>query len=117
MLKLSRRLMPKISISMAVRKPITMRHSELVDDYCMSLARVSSKASDKILIHLVRLQKVAEDISNVFGYETAKRRLPSMGVGGVALSVKAFEATLDGMRSSLTSDAADNCKSTPLRLQ
>ena len=117
MLKLFRWLMPKISISMAVRKPITMRYDELVDDYCMSLPRVSSKASDKILIHFVRLQKVAEDISNVFGYETAKRRLPSMGVGGVELSVKAFEARLDGMKSSLTSDAADSCKSTSLRLR
>ena len=117
MLKLLRWLMLKISISMAVRKPITMKYSELVDDYCMSLAKVSSKASDKILIHLVRLQKVAEDISNVFGYETEKRRLPSMGVEGVALSVKAFEARLDGMRSSLTTDAADNCKSTLLRLR
>ncbi len=101
---------------MAVRKPITMRYNELVSDHCLSLARVSSKASDKISIHLVHLQKVAEDISNVFGYETAKHRLASMSVEGVALSVKAFEAKLDGMKSSLTSDAADSCKSTSLQL-
>ena len=93
-----------------------MRYNELVGDHCLSLARVSPRASDKIIIHLVRLQKVAEDISNVFGYETAKYRLPSMSVEGVALSVKAFEAKLDDMRSSLTSDAADNCKSTSLQL-
>lgn len=93
-----------------------MRYNELVVDHCLSLARESSKASDKILIHLVSLQKVAEDISNVFGYESAKHRLPSMSIEGVALSVKAFEARLDGMRSSLTSDAADSCKSTSLRL-
>ena len=94
-----------------------MRYNELVRDYCLSLARVSSKSSDKILIHLVRLQNVAEDIANVFGYErAAKDPLPSTSVEGVALSVKAFEARLDGMRSSLTSDAADSCKSKSLRL-
>ena len=93
-----------------------MRYNELVRDHCLSLARVSSKSSDKILIHLVRLQNVAEDIANVFGYERAKHPLPSTSVEGVALSVKAFEARLDGMRSSLTSDAADSCKSKSLRL-
>lgn len=106
----------KISISMAVRKPITMRYTELVGDYCLSLARVGSKASDRISIHLVHLQKVAEDISNVFGYETAKHWLPSMSIEGVALSVKAFEAKLHGLKSSLTSDVADSCKFTPLQL-
>lgn len=93
-----------------------MRYNELVGDQCLSLARESSKASDKVLIHLVHLQRVAEDISNVFGYETTQHRLPSMSVEGVALSVKAFEAKLDGMRSSLTLDAADSCKSTSLQL-
>ncbi len=101
---------------MAVRKPITMRYNELVNDYCLSLATESSKTWDKILIHLVHLQSVAEDISNVFGYETVKHQLPSMSIEGVALSVKAFEAKLDGMRSSLTSDAANSCKSTSLKL-
>ena len=99
---------------MAVRKPITMRYNELVGDQCLSLTRESSKASDKILIHLVHLQKVAEEISNVFGYETAQHRLPSMSVEGVALSVKALEAKLDGMRGSLTPDVAGDCKSNPL---
>lgn len=101
---------------MTVRKPITMRYSELVGDQCLSLARESSKASDKVLIHLVHLQKVAEDISNDFGYETAQHRLPSMSVEGLALLVKAFEAKLDGMRSSLNADAADDCKFTTLQL-
>lgn len=99
---------------MEIRKPITMRYNELVGDQCLSLARETSKPLDKVLIHLVHLQKVAEDISNVFGYETPQHRVPSMSVEGVALLVKAFEAKLDGMRGSLTPDAAGNCKSNPL---
>ena len=100
---------------MALRKPITMRYSELVGDQCLSLVREGSKVSDKNLIYLVHLQNVAEDISNAFGYETAQSRLPSMSVEGVALLVKAFEAKLDGMRSSLNADAADDCKFTKLQ--
>ena len=99
---------------MEVRKPITMRYNALVGDQCLSLARESSKPLDKILIHLVHLQKVAEDIWNVFGYETPQQRVPSMSVEGLALSIKAFETKLDGMRGLLTPDAAGNCKSNPL---
>ena len=101
---------------MALRKPITTRYSELVGDQCLSLAREGSKASDNNLIHLVYLQQVAEDISNAFGYETAQHRLSSMSVEGVALLVKAFEAKLDGMRSSLNADAADDRKFNTLQL-
>ena len=93
-----------------------MKYNELVRGHCLSLARVSSKSSDKILIPLVRLQKAAEDIANVFGYERGNHPLPSISIEGVALSVKTFEARLDDMRSSLTSDATDSCKSTLLRL-
>ena len=100
---------------MEIRKPITMRYNELVGDKCLSLSRESSKAWDKTLIHRVHLQKVAEDIRDVFGKETAQHRLPSMTLEGVALSVKAFEAKLDGMRSSLGPGAAGDCKSTSLQ--
>ena len=100
---------------MALRKPITMRYSEGVGDQCLSLASEGSKVSEKNLVYLVHLQNVAEDISNAFGYETAQSRLPSMSVEGVALLVKAFEAKLDGMRSSLNADAADDCKFTTLQ--
>ena len=93
-----------------------MRYSELVGDQCLSLAREGSKALDNNLIHLVHLQQVAEDISNAFGYGTAQHRLPSMSFEGVALLVKAFEAKLDGMRSSLDADAADDCKFNTLQL-
>ena len=87
-----------------------MRYGELIDQYCLSLAAEGPVALDKSLIHLVQLQRVAEDMSNVFGYETPKHQPPSMKLEGIVLLIEAFKARLDSLRSLLPLDVSSSCK-------
>lgn len=56
------------SIALAMRKPTHFKYSSNIADCCRLLACIPQTASDKLLPCFVQLQKLAEEIDQLFQY-------------------------------------------------
>lgn len=50
-----------------------MGYNDTIGDCCRSLTVANIAPTDKHLVHFIYLQRVAEDISSVFGYNSVSR--------------------------------------------
>ena len=87
-----------------------MGWNEMIGDCCRSLGTANLMPSDKHLAHFVHLQRIAEDISIVFNYNSLSRQAPGISTQGIELSVKAFKSQLDAAWHMLPADTACLCK-------
>lgn len=87
------------STSRALRKPFVMKYDGVVDEYCKSLAAQESVATDILLVHAVRLQRIAEHITLLFGYNS--RTPPEHSPEEIELLVETFKCQLQDLRSYL----------------
>ena len=88
-----------------------MGYNDIIGDCCRSLAAANIAPTDKHLVHFIYLQRVAEDISSVFGYNSVSRQPQGISTQAIDLSVKAFKSQLHAVWQSLPADTACHRKS------
>lgn len=95
-------------MSLATRRPNHFRFNDFIEQCCLELAESNALPTDKYLIHIVRLQRLAEEASETFGY-TEKATLP-LGIEMVRHTIKGFESRLVSLHRAFPDEASDMSK-------
>ncbi|KAF8542651.1 hypothetical protein BDD12DRAFT_978913 [Trichophaea hybrida] len=87
------------AVSMSFKKLNALRFTQRIEDCCQALAQAAEYASDVDLVHCVRLQNIAEKISQYFPYsEPFAAQTPNLPL---EMYVKALQTELQAFMSGL----------------
>jgi hypothetical protein len=92
------------SLSLALRRPCSFRYNNFLEDCASQLTARNELPTDKYLIHCIRLQRLAEQACETFGYEDLARPL---GFEAIQHTVKGFEERLQMLYRDLPEGASD----------
>ena len=94
---LSISMLIQIRISIAMRRPNAMRHSDYLEQCCISLAETKEIPTDTLIIHYIQLQKITDEVGTMFGYGDYGDEV-SLSPERIHLSVRAFMAKLHDLK-------------------
>lgn len=90
---------------MAFNKTISMRYDDFAGKCCRSLTENKYTSTDGDLVHFIGLQRLAEEISCTFDYDSASNDGRHLGLDTIELLVKAFASRLQDLRRSFPSNS------------
>jgi hypothetical protein len=96
------KLITTFSTSIASRKPNPFPYSEYLETCALSLQNESHVASDRNLIHYLRLIYIAEEITDTFNYADRSDDFPVLSDERIKFCVKEFDRQVNKTRTKLS---------------
>lgn len=97
------------SLAVAMRKPNNLKHTDYIETCCLLLSDTKETPSDILLLHFIRLQHLAEEISITFDYG-GYQQLPTLDAVRIEMLLKTFRQKLKQLEVALPSEAWHNGK-------
>ncbi len=90
---------------MIFKKPISIRYDDFAGKCCRTLAETKCVSTDGDLGHFIGLQRLAEEISCTFGYDSVYNEGRQLKSETIELLVKAFGSRLRDLRCSFPANS------------
>lgn len=95
---------------MVCKKTISMRYNNFIGTCCQNLAKTDFAPADGDLVHFISLQRITEEISSTFGYNSTHNEGAHINLENIELLVNAFLSRLHDVRRSFPSNSRCLCE-------
>ncbi|KAH8676406.1 hypothetical protein BGZ60DRAFT_371863 [Tricladium varicosporioides] len=91
------------TLCIGLRKPTNIKYTSYFEECCQALATKCELKSDAFIPYFIQLQKLADDVNQIFNYD-GHQEAPPLEPGSVELLVKSFRQQLVQLENSFPAE-------------